>query len=234
MDMEALIDYRSDDSGAESEAEEPAPKRARLQAPGCAWDMHIHATSNHGSPNRAAASPAATPAAAACRPAAAAPPPLLPPADALLDGSYSPPPAAAQRALHQAVLHQASTAAAWPSWQTGALVRTPAHAAPFRCAGDHHHSHLLFAMQGRERAFPHVTGSFATHVYLEGAHEAPCTALARPLRTEEGSGPVPGRMALAGVQISIEARGTLLLKLPLPLLLSTHLQCPRRPAALVR
>ncbi|PRW39260.1 U6 snRNA phosphodiesterase [Chlorella sorokiniana] len=68
------------------------------------------------------------------RPEAARPaPPLLPPADALLDGSYSPPPAAAQRALERAVLHQ-----------------------------------------GRERAFPHVTGNFATHVYIEVPTPSSC------------------------------------------------------------
>lgn len=168
--MEALLGYGSEGS----EGAEPVLKRARSEAARCAW------TRARIRPASAIAHPCFSQplAAAACRPAAAAAaPPLLPPADALLDGSYSPPPAAAQRALEQAVLHQASAAgaAAQQCW-----ARAPALASlrPCWCALCGSRTWQCSppnaplqrpAVQGRARAFPHVTGNFATHVYVEGA-----------------------------------------------------------------
>lgn len=117
--MDALLGYGSESqSGSESDVSdswtsEPSLKRqksSRCARPGCG-DRHQLSAWRLALPTPVLPTPPPAPACSSpplSRPRSPAlpAPSLLPPAGALLDGTYSPPPAHQQRQLEQAVLHQ--------------------------------------------------------------------------------------------------------------------------------
>ncbi|KAL4440335.1 hypothetical protein ABPG75_003336 [Micractinium tetrahymenae] len=176
--MEALLLYASDDedSGSEQALQEGHRPSKRSKGPGEAATCLASSTS----PSRTAAPPRS----------------LLPSAAALLDGSYSPPPAAQQRELEQALLHQGRTRT-FPhtagSFATHIYIEVPP---PPSCLGPL--GKLLAALAARLpalKAVVHAPASSSQGTAATPSGDAPQAAvLAQPLYHVSLSRTVPLRL----------------------------------------